>query len=176
MTLDNGLRPALARESGSSGSAERYRLRVQVGILTQDGQTKGSVRDMSISGARIEDSSLLPEEGSTLRLGFAFYAHALPVPIHAKVVRRTETGGFAVEFQDVDFRTQILLRALLPKVSGNDRPNSARVLVSDAGHLEAELSPGLLEACAKHTEAKGISLDEWVVEQLERAAMQPLQD
>lgn len=175
MTLDNGLRPALSRASGSSASAERYRLRVQVGILTTDGQTVGSVRDMSITGARIEDTNAIPEEGSMLRLGFAFYAHALPVPIHGKVVRHTESGGFAVEFKDVDFRTQILLRALLPKVSGDNRPNSDRVQVSDGGQVEAALGPSLLEACAKHAEVRCMSLEDWVLEQLEYAAMQPVE-
>ncbi len=144
--------------------SERFKLQVQVGILSEDGQTLGAVHDISSTGARIENAAVQPEEGTRLRLGFSFYAYALPVPIHGKVVRHTETGGFAVEFQEVDFRTQILLRALLPKFSG---------AAEDAGRstVDLEVPPLLLEACLKHAEASGQSVSEWVIEQLERAAL-----
>jgi hypothetical protein len=172
MVTLNDLQPALIRGSGKSDSAERYRLRVQVGILAPDGQARGAVHDMSVSGARIEKVNAAPEEGSKLRLGFAFYAHALPVPIHATVVRRTETGGFAVRFDNVDFRTQILLRSLLPQVSSDEqRPHSDRVRVSSSGYVEAHLSPQLLDACTKLAEARGMHLEDWILEQLERAAL-----
>ena len=142
---------------------ERYKLKVQVGILSEDGQALGAVQDISATGARIEGAPVVPAEGSELRLGFSFYAYALPVPIRGRVVRHTETGGFAVEFQDVDFRTQILLRALLPKFeSENDEAQQAD------RRLDVDVPPSLLEACVKLAEQRGISVAEWVIEQLER--------
>ena len=144
--------------------SERFKLQVQVGILSEDGQTLGAVQDISSTGARIENAAVLPPEGTRLRLGFSFYAYALPVPIHGKVVRHTETGGFAVEFQQVDFRTQILLRALLPKFD-------AKTTDATQPSLDVDVPPELLEACLKHAEASGQSVTEWVIEQLERAAL-----
>ncbi len=135
-----------------------------MGILSEDGQTLGAVQDISSTGARIENAAVLPAEGTRLRLGFSFYAYALPVPIHGRVVRHTETGGFAVEFEEVDFRTQILLRALLPKFSA-DAEGTARP------HLDVDVSPALLEACLKQAEERGISVADWAIEQLERAAL-----
>jgi hypothetical protein len=154
----------MLRGHGMKPRSERFKLHVQVGILSEDGQNLGSVQDISSTGARIENAAVLPAEGTRLRLGFSFYAYALPVPIHGKVVRHTETGGFAVEFQEVDFRTQILLRALLPKF--NDETNDAA-----RPHLDVDVSPLLLEACVKHAEARGVSVTEWVIEQLEQAAL-----
>ena len=90
------VRPATSEpEPGQRIAAERYSVSVRVGILTGDGQTAGDVCDISVTGARIENVGARPEEGSDLRLGFSFYAHALPVPIHGKVVRHTDDGGFA---------------------------------------------------------------------------------
>ena len=166
------VRPATSEpEPGQRIAAERYSVSVRVGILTGDGQTAGDVCDISVTGARIENVGARPEEGSDLRLGFSFYAHALPVPIHGKVVRHTDDGGFAVEFQDVDFRTQILLRALLPKVCGEGMISES-IQVGAAGGLE--LPPVLLAACAKVAEVRGVSLEEWIFDQLEGAALEGL--
>ena len=175
---DSSVRPGNPWESGAEKPvAERYRVGVQVGILTEDGQAQGSVRDISISGACIDGrDGELPPTGTVLRLGFSFFAHALPVPIHGRVVRHTDTGGFAVRFEDVDFRTQILLRALLSHVvagesATTERPHSDRVRISAAGRIDAELPPALFEACSKLAEAQEIPLDEWIAEQLERAVL-----
>lgn len=152
-------------------NAERFRLQVDVGVIGEAFQSRGSVRDMSVTGARIEGVAERPPEGAQLRLGFSFHSQSLPVPIHATVVRHTESGGFAVAFEDMDFRTQILLRALLPNVSGR---GGSEIQVSPGGKIEAELSPALHGACEKLAEASGLELAEWVVEQLERAALQGL--
>jgi hypothetical protein len=168
------MRPSLTSEelAGRPPSAERYKLHVRVGILSESGQAHGAVEDMSISGARIENIQAPPPTGTKLRLGFSFYAHALPVPIHGRVVRHTETGGFAVEFEDVDFRTQILLRALLPKVSSEDRPFSDRIHIAADGLIELALPKVLLETCRKAAEARDMGLDEWILEQLESATLE----
>lgn len=166
------VRPATADpDPGQRVSAERYSVSVRVGILTEGGQTAGDVQDISVTGARIQNVGTRPEEGSDLRLGFSFYAHALPVPIHGKVVRHTEDGGFAVEFHDVDFRTQILLRALLPKVCSEGMISDS-IQVGDTGRLA--LPPVLLAACAKVAETRGVPLEDWIYDQLEGAALEGL--
>jgi len=161
---------------GERAAAERYSVSVQVGILSEDGQASGAVKDISVTGARIEGVPHLPEPGSHLRLGFSFYAHALPVPIHARVVRQVDEAGFAVEFEDVDFRTQILLRALLPRVCEDGIGGEAGLPLNDEGLIALALPPLLLAACAKVAAREDVKLEDWIMEQLERAALQGLAD
>ncbi len=155
-------------------AAERYKLEVSVGILSEAGQTHGRVQDISVSGARIEGVGTQPPEGSELRLGFSFSARALPVPIRGRVVRHTESGGFAVRFEGLDFRTQILLSALLPSVGDEYRLDCAKL--SSSGHLEADLTPALYEACTKLAALRGVSVEHWAIEALERAALDGLEE
>ena len=142
-----------------------------MGVFGEDNRGQGQVSNMSVSGALIDRSDVLPEEGQLVRLGFSFHAHALPVPITGRVVRHTESGGFAVTFEDVDFRTQILLRTLLPSVSDGVRAPSGEVTVAPTGRVEANLSPALYAACQKLAEDEGISISNWLVAQLELAAL-----
>jgi len=162
-------------EPGQKPSAERYAVSVQVGILSESGQTCGNVRDISVSGARIEHAGQVPPEGAELQLGFSFYAHALPVPMRGRVVRHTDDGGFAVSFEDVDFRTQILLRSLLPNVSSEGFPADG-VELTETGHVQLQLPPVLLAACAKAAERQGQRLEQWMLEQLEASALDDLND
>lgn len=158
---------------GQPTAAERYSVSVQVGILTEEGHMCGNVRNISVSGAHIEHTGYLPPEGSMLQLGFAFYAHALPVPMQARVVRHTEERGFAVEFEDVDFRTQVLLRSLLPNVSSEGFPAEG-VHLNEAGRLELDLPPVLMASCAKVAEKRGLRLEDWILDVLEAAALDGL--
>ncbi len=168
------VRPATENPApGQPTAAERYSVSVQVGILTQEGHLCGNVRDISVSGARIEHTGYLPPEGSMLQLGFAFYAHALPVPMQARVVRHTGDGGFAVEFEDVDFRTQVLLRSLLPNVSSEGFPAEG-VHLNEAGRLELDLPPVLMATCAKAAEKQGLCIEDWILGELEAAALDGL--
>ena len=167
--------PTRDPKPGERVAAERYSVSVQVGILCEDGQTSGAVKNISVTGARIEGVSAIPEPGSHLRLGFSFYAHALPVPIHARVVRKVDERGFAVEFEDVDFRTQILLRALLPRVC-EDGINVEGLALNDEGLIAFALPPLLLAACASVAAQEDKKLEAWIMEQLERAAVQALAD
>ena len=159
-------------EQTPSASAERYRLKIDVGVFSDDVRGQGQVSNMSVSGALIDHTDVLPEEGELVRLGFSFHAHALPVPITGRVVRHTEGGGFAASFEDIDFRTQVLLRTLLPSVSEALRsPPGADVTISSNGRVEALLSPALHAACLKLADDEGISLSNWIVAQLELAAL-----
>ena len=158
-------------EPTPTASAERYRLKIDVGVFGEDERGQGQVANMSVSGALIDRTDVLPDEGELVRLGFSFHAHALPVPITGRVVRHTPEGGFAVTFEDVDFRTQILLRTLLPSVSDGMRAPTGEVTVGPSGNVEANLSPALYSACQKLAEDEGISLSNWIVAQLELAAL-----
>lgn len=158
---------------GERPAAERYSVSVRVGILTEQGHTSGSVRDISVSGARIEHCGTRPNAGSRLQLGFAFYAHALPVPMQARVVRHTAEGGFAVEFENVDFRTQVLLRSLLPDVSSKDFP-AGLAQKARTGKLELDLPPVLRAACGMAAERRELRLEDWIRERLEAAALEDL--
>ena len=167
------VRPATANPApGQRPAAERYAVSVQVGILTDDGHMCGNVRDISVSGARIEQSGFVPEPGSQVQLGFAFFAHALPVPMLARVVRHTDEGGFAVEFEKVDFRTRILLRSLLPNVASDGEATEP----DESGHLELNLHPVLQAACIKAAESQGARLEDWILAQLEEAALKDGRD
>ena len=153
-------------------SAHRYGLGVDVGILSEHGQMRGSVENMSVSGARIEGAGIQPPKGESLKLGFCLHVEALPVPIRATVVRHTDSGGFAVEFENVDFRTQLLLRALLPRVSGEDSSVDVESGMNDS-RLDMNLDPELHAACARKAEESGMSLCSWILEQLRRATTEP---
>ena len=176
LAADIALVPDRSQENAqrSSDASERYKLKVNVGIMSEGGQSRGRVQDISVTGARIEGVDQLPEEGEELRLGFSFTARALPVPIRGRVIRHTESGGFAVEFADLDFRTRILLGALLPTV-GTEARVSDRATLAASGHLEAQLPPELVQACANRADARGMRLEDWIVEQLERAAYEALE-
>ena len=145
--------------------ADRYKLRAEVRILTEDGICKGRVTDMSVSGARIEDSGPPPPEGSVLKLGFALHAEGLPIPIRADVIRHTETGGFAVSFRDLDFRTEVILSALLPQIGIDVGP----ALSPDSQHLQLALPRALHQAISERAERDELSLEDWVQGVLERA-------
>jgi hypothetical protein len=167
--------PTKEPRPGQRIAAERYAVSVGVGIMSEEGQMSGDVCDISVTGARIRHTGHVPPAGEKLRLGFSFFAHALPVPIRGRVVRHTEDGGFAVEFEEVDFRTRILLRALLPNVSSDAYPADG-VQLNDCGTLELHLQPVLLTACAKAAERSGRSLEQWILEQLENGALDSLSD
>jgi hypothetical protein len=167
--------PTADPRPGQRVAAERYAVSVAVGIISEEGQMSGDVSDISVTGARIAHTGRVPPKGAKVRLGFSFFAHALPVPIHARVVRHTEDGGFAVEFEEVDFRTRILLRALLPNVSSEAYPADG-IQLSHCGTLELHLQPVLLTACAKAAEQRGVPLEQWIIEQLENGALDSLAD
>jgi c-di-GMP-binding flagellar brake protein YcgR len=81
---------------------------------TDEEQGSGTLHDISMTGARVEEASIQLKPGTRLRLEFAPRADCLPVEIGAEVVR--ETGnGFAVEFSALDPRLKRLLRSLIDK-------------------------------------------------------------
>ena len=65
------------------------------------------------------------------------------------------------------------MRSLLPNVSSEGFPADG-VEVNDSGRVELQLPPVLLAACAKAAERQGERLEQWMLEQLEDAALADL--
>ena len=97
--------------------APRYRNRYKVVFRTDDEQGSGTLHDISMSGARVEDASMQPKPGTRIRLEFAPRADCLPVEVRAHVVRECGSG-FAVEFSALDPRMKRLLRSLVERAEG----------------------------------------------------------
>jgi hypothetical protein len=77
---------------------------------------RGTVRNISLSGALIEEASHLLIAGGDVELRFAFFEGSLPVALHAEVVRETPTG-FAVRFVRVDPRVREILRTAIARAA-----------------------------------------------------------
>jgi hypothetical protein len=74
---------------------------------------QGTVWDISVSGARIENASAAVERGATLGLRSSFYPGSFDVELKGDVVRHTETG-FAVQFVGLGAPEIDFLRRVLP--------------------------------------------------------------
>ena len=84
---------------------------------TDDEQGSGTLRDISMSGARVDEASMQPKPGVRVRLEFAPRPDCLPVEVLAHVVRECGSG-FAVEFSALDPRMKRLLRSLVERAEG----------------------------------------------------------
>jgi CBS domain-containing protein len=82
-----------------------------VGFQAGDVEGRGTLEDISVTGARIEQAVPTLKAGTALRLRFAPDA-GLTVELRGKVVRETESG-FAVEFTHVPAALKTLLRLQL---------------------------------------------------------------
>jgi CBS domain-containing protein len=88
----------------------RFPARVAVRYLAEGVDGRGTLEDISATGARIGEASPRLAAGAALRLRIA-NAPGLAMELHGRVVRETE-GGFAVEFSHVDEQLRSLLRFL----------------------------------------------------------------
>ncbi len=98
-------------------SEPRYRDRYKVVFRTDEEQGSGTLRDISMSGARVEEASMQLKPATRVRLEFAPRADCLPVEVTAHVVRECGSG-FAVEFSAIDPRMKRLLRSLIERAEG----------------------------------------------------------
>jgi hypothetical protein len=78
------------------------RIRTRFEALYSLGRQEGAgvLADISYSGAHIEDSSLVPEVGTEVRI-YVFVQPVSPFSLSGKVVRVTE-NGFALAYQNLD--------------------------------------------------------------------------
>jgi hypothetical protein len=74
----------------------------------------GTVRNISSSGALIENAEPLLLAGGEVQLSFSIFGNSLPITVPAKVVRETETG-FGVEFLEMNVRSRKILKMAITK-------------------------------------------------------------
>ncbi len=82
----------------------------------------GRVRNISKSGALIEDADPLVTPGSTIKLRLSFLEDSIPVEIPAQVIRESGTG-FAVEFKKLTPRTRAVLGMAIAKLRASEEEN-----------------------------------------------------
>lgn len=90
----------------------RFKTRFDALYSTGPAEGAGVLADLSYAGARLEDSSLLPEVGTNVRL-YVFIRPVAPFELEGRVLRHTERG-FAIRY-DVDDEK---IRQLVDDVSG----------------------------------------------------------
>ncbi len=90
--------------------AERYPASFPVEFHCGDLVGYGTVMNISLSGARIEEVNHLPLLGKRLKILVCLDQAKEPVELSAVVVRYTENEGFAVRFPDLDVRWLRVLR------------------------------------------------------------------
>ena len=108
----------------------RARVRFQVAYVvrgktmeTADGRRPlegtGRVRNISKSGALIEDADPLVAPDSSIKLRLSFLEDSIPVEIPAQVIRESGTG-FAIEFKKLTARTRAVLGMAIAKLRASE--------------------------------------------------------
>jgi hypothetical protein len=154
--------------------APRYRFSVPVKIRLEHKTAHGTTEDMSASGVRIEQSDCKPPDGVKIEVQFAFFPNSPPIRLAARVVRTTETGGFAACFCDVDWRMQRVLRAILPTVGSGRVEEEYDDTVSFSGKLVADLGPELHRDCVMAARNQNMSLAAWLRQEVSAASKREL--
>ena len=72
-------------------------------------QGEGILRDISISGARIESASVPVASGTRLAMRFSFFVGSFGTELPAEAVRQTGSGGFGVRFVDLQAKHRSIL-------------------------------------------------------------------
>ena len=96
------------------------RVRTRFDALYAAGQREGAgvLADISYSGARIADTSILPELGTTVRI-YIFIQPVSPFELVGTVARHSD-GGFAIEYKDLDPEVRQLVADATAIVSAPD--------------------------------------------------------
>ncbi|HXZ84768.1 MAG TPA: PilZ domain-containing protein [Myxococcota bacterium] len=104
-----------APEETRKRSKERVEMRVAVEFRGRRTRGHGFIRNISESGALVEDAEPLVVAGGRIRLRFAFFEDSLPVEIPAAVVRET-ASGFGVQFSGLDARLKSVLALVIARI------------------------------------------------------------
>ena len=111
----------MSTSSGDGASNSRTRRRIDVSFRVEytgrNVRGHGVVKNLSLTGALVEQAEPTLIAGGSIVLQFSFFDESLPVEIPAKVVRETETG-FAVHFGGLDRRVQQLLAVAISRAQG----------------------------------------------------------
>ena len=155
-------------------AAPRYALDVPVECSCAGTTRKGRVEDISALGARLEKVGIQPAEGTVLGLKLALYENSVPIRLEGKVVRHTDSGGFCVQFVNLDVRVERILRTLLPKLAGAPITEDGKAVAS--GKLQVDIGGGLHEQIAELAAEQGLETIDWVVEKIEKSATDALKE
>lgn len=148
--------------------APRVRVAVPVGVEIDGLCAEGRICDISVSGARIETSSVTPPIGTALQVSFVLGPDAPPFEVPAKVVRQTRAGGFAVQFSQFEPKLDDVLSLLIGRACEEQPANAqlrrgrvedlmreevARIAVSgtlaEAREMLQSISPRCVVVCEK---------------------------
>jgi len=105
---------------GEARSTRRVEVAFSAEYAGEEVSGSGTVRNISLGGARIETATPLGVDAGELRIRFAFFTDAVPIEVRALVVRETE-DGFAVRFVGLNGRVRALLGFALARV-GREGP------------------------------------------------------
>ena len=94
--------------------AARYDALLPVKFRCDSVVSEGTLVDMSLIGARIEEVDRRPPPGKRLDLYLTGSDSLVEVPV--EVIRHTETRGFAVRFCEPDVRVLRILSTILPRL------------------------------------------------------------
>jgi hypothetical protein len=114
-------------------ASQRVRVRFPVTFTGRNIQGCAFARNISVSGALLEDAEPLLITGGRIRVRFSLFPESLPIEATAIVVRETE-NGFAIRFVDMDGRFRSVLRraikmALSASPGGGDDDDEERTLL-----------------------------------------------
>ncbi len=93
-------------------TAARFDLEGRVDYGALDVEGSGKLHDLSTSGARLDDVTHRLKPGVKLEILLVLVRGGVPLPLHGKVVRETETG-FAVEFCGNSPRVKAVLKTVI---------------------------------------------------------------
>ena len=103
------------KRTRESRSSPRVVVRFPVKFFGRNVEGTAYARNVSVSGALLEEAEPLLITGGQIRLRFALAPDALPIDISAEVVRETE-GGFTVRFTRMDSRVRSVLKTVISKM------------------------------------------------------------
>ena len=155
-------------------AAPRYALDVAVECTCAGTVRKGRLQDISALGARLEKVGIQPAEGTVLGLKLALIENSVPMKLDGKVVRHTDSGGFSVQFVNLDVRVERILRTLLPKLAGAPITEDGKAVAS--GKLQVDIGGQLHEQIAELARDQGLETIDWVVDQIEKSATDALKE
>ncbi len=93
----------------------RASVRFRVDYIGPTFEGRGTVLNISKTGALIEDADRLLMTGSEIKLRFSFFHDSVPIEIPAQVVRETDQG-FGVQFTKLSPRTRSVLGLAIAKL------------------------------------------------------------
>ena len=132
------------------------------------GQEHPLVIEVNMADHSFSPDALRIPAGQSVQLVFSFRPETQPVFVRGIIVREVDGTGFALEFTGLNDRIRAVLRSLLPKIASGKIEASEEV--SRDALFQLRLSAELIERCEAGAEEEGLSLHDWMIDQLESRA------